>query len=111
MVMQINPESALNVVEDYITKVDELLKKSYKDGQDEKREMDTSIQNFIRTTFTDGEKKLKDYRSSVHFYIGVVGYEKTEQEKQEDYISRLKTIRNHLIAFCDELKLKLSTHE
>ena len=109
--MQINSESAMKVVEEYIEKVNELLKKSYKDGLDEKLELDTTIQNFIRTTFVDGESKLKDYRSSVHFYIGVVGYEETEQEKQDDYISRLKTIKNHLVAFREELKLKAATHE
>lgn len=109
--MQINPEAALTSVEQYISRVDELLGKSYKEGQDEKREMDTSIQNFIRTTFVDDENKLKDYRSSV-FFIGFIdGREETDQEKQDDYISRLKTMRNHLIAFRDEIKLKLSTNE
>jgi len=97
---------ALTEVENYIRKVDELIIKSYKIGLDEKRELNTSIQNFIRTAFLDGEAKLKYYKRSVNFYIGIIGYEETEQEKQEDYISRLKTMRNHLVAYRDELKLK-----
>ncbi|GEM_PF-2361206 len=107
--MQLKPELTINAVEGYIKKVNELIAKSYKDGQDEKIQLDTTIQNFIRTTFLDGEAKLKDYKRSVHFYIGVVGHEETEQEKQEDYISRLKTMKNHLIAFQEELKLKAAT--
>ena len=111
--MQLKPELTISVVEDYIKKVNELLSKSYKEGQDEKRQLDTTIQNFIRTTFLDGEAKLKDYKRSVHFHIGLayLGHEEAEKEMQEDYISSLKNMKNHLVAFQEELKLKLATHK
>ena len=109
--MQLNPQSAMNFLEGYIKKVDELLNKSYKEGEDEKEQLNKIIQNFIRTTFLDGKEKLNDYTSSVNFYFGVAGYEETEQEKQEDYISRLKSMKNHLIAFQEELKLKIASAE
>jgi len=86
-----------------------LLNQSYKEGTEKKRELDTAIQNFVRIAFSDGEKKLKDYRSSVHFYVGVLGYVESEQEKQEDYISRLKKMRNYLTAYKEELQLRAAS--
>ena len=108
--MQLKPDLAINALEGYAKKIDEIIKKSYREGKDEKRQLDTTIRNFIRTTFLDGEAKLRDYQSAVHSYFLVGGHEETEQEKQDDYISRLKTMKNHLVAFQEELKLKLATH-
>ena len=59
--MQLNPQSAMNFLEGYIKKVDELLNKSYKEGEDEKEQLNKIIQNFIRTTFLDGKEKLNDF--------------------------------------------------
>lgn len=64
-----------------------------------------------RRQFKDDDKKLQDYRGAVHFYIGATGREETEQEKQEDYTSRLKTMKNHLLAFKDELNLIINSKE
>lgn len=106
--MQINPEEAVKVVKGYIEKVDMLLKLSYMEGTDQKDELDTSIRNFTRTTFPDGEAKLEEYRPRG---IVSIGEEQTEQEKQEEYVSTLKKMRHHLVAFSDELKLKVATFE
>ena len=109
--MSIDIAEAIKTIDEFISELDTLLKKSYREGTDRKRELDATIQNFVRAVFPDGEKKLEDYRRSVHFYFGVVGYEETEEEKQEDYVSRLKSMRNHLVAYKKELQLRLTSRK
>ncbi len=107
----INPNEALRKVEEYIKKVDELLKKSYREGSDEKEELITLVKSFIRATFVNDEKKLGDFKKARPFYIAIVGKEDTEEEKQDYYISHLKRIRNHLLAFKEELSLIISSEK
>jgi len=52
------------------------------------------------------QKKLEDYRWALHF-VGILG--ESEEEKQEDYVSRLKSMRNQLAAYRDELQLRLES--
>jgi len=109
--MSIDIEEASKRVDSYISEIDKLLKMHYKQGSEKKRELDTIIQSFIRTALPNGKEKLDDYRSSVHFYVGIVGYEPSEEEEQEDYTSRLQTMRNHLVAYREELQLILNSKE
>jgi len=104
--MPIEIHEAIKKVGEYIFRVDDLLKKSCKEGTEKRRDLDTAIQNFVRITFSDGEEKLEDYRGSVHFYVGILGREESEEEKQEDYVSRLKKMKNHLVAYREELELR-----
>ena len=106
---EVDPEQAIRKIDEYLNKIKELLRTKFNIGESEKSELDTKIQVFIRATFRDDDKKLQDYKNAVHFYVGIVGVEETEQEKQEDYISRLTTMKNHLLAFKDELTLILNS--
>ena len=58
--MIIDIDETIKTVDEFIAQVDVLLKKSYGEGSDKKRELDATIQNFIRTVLPDGEKKLED---------------------------------------------------
>ncbi len=107
--MPIDVGKAKRKVEEYIAQIDVLLKKSYKEGADKKQQLDTAIQNFIKVALVDGEEKLSSYRRSVHFVFAILGHEDTEEEKQEDYVSRLKKMRNHLVAYNEELELRLAS--
>lgn len=104
-------EEVRSKIESYLSEVDSLLEKSYSDGKDDMRDLDTRIRNFIRMAFSDGEEKLEAYMRSVHFAVAVLGYEETEEEKQEDYISRLGKIRRHLRAYKEEVDLRLASRE
>jgi len=106
--MQIDPKIAIKAVDGYVQKIDALLSKPHQEGQDERREVDTIIQNFIRTTFADGEARLKTYMNTVHPYPVLI-YEKTDKEKQEEYILTLKNMRNNLVAFREVLQLNVET--
>lgn len=107
--MSIDINEALKKISAYISKIDELLRKSYKEGSDKRRELDTAIQNFVRVTFPDGKEKLGDYRKTVRLFH--VGYGMSEKEKQEDYILLLKKMRNHLVAYKEELQLRLASRK
>ena len=102
---EINPNEALKKVEGFLEKVDELLKKSYKEGFDEKSQLNVRLEGFIRAAFIDDDEKLNDYRSRV--CIEIFGYEKSEEEKQEDYITDLKRMKNHILTYKDELELNI----
>lgn len=108
---EINPSEALKKVEEYLKKTDELLKKTYKTGTDEKEELVTLVQGFIRATFRDDEKKLNDFKKTVPLYIAISRREDTEEEKQSYYISHLKRIKNHLVSFKEELNLIISSEK
>ena len=107
--MPIDVDEAKRKVEEYIAQINVLLKKSYKEGADKKQQLDTAIQNFIKVALADGKEKWDSYRRSVHFTVAILGHEDTEEEKQEDYVSRLKKMRNHLTAYKEELELRLAS--
>jgi len=102
-------EHAIKKIDEYLSKVEGLLKKSYKEGKDEESELDTKIQGFIRAIFKDDDKKLRDYTHPLR--IGIIGREKSEQEKQEDYLSDLRKMKNHLLAFKEEINLIIASKQ
>jgi len=101
--MSVDIDKAIKTVDRFISEVDALLNKSSREGEDKERELDAAIQNFVRIAFSDGEKKLEDYRWALHF-VGVLG--ESEEERQDDYVSRLKGMRNQLVAYREELQLR-----
>ncbi len=105
--MQIDPEAAIKAVEKYIERVDHLSKKPFSNGLLESLELDTSIQNFVRTTFPDGEVKLEGY-PKLKNQLAKAG---TKEARQQIFIFYLIIVRHHLNAFKDELELKAATLE
>lgn len=107
--MTIDVELALKKVDEYIDQIDVLLHESHTKGEKKLDEINASIKNFIRIAFQDGEKKLSDYKHSFPMYVGILGREDTEEEKQEYYLKKLGSIRNNLVAYQQELQLRLSS--
>ena len=71
--------------------------------------MNIRIENFVSTFF--GEGKLSSFRESFPMAVAILGHEDTEEEKQEEYASDLRIMRNNLIAYKEELQLKLSSEK
>jgi hypothetical protein len=108
----IRPEKALNDVNLLIEKADTLLKLSYKESSKEKERLNTKIEGFIRAVFKDDNEKLEDYWFKLnHSHLGIVGIEYSEEEQQERYIEDLEIMKNHLLAYKDELELILDSRE
>ena len=93
--MTIDMEESLKKVNEYIDQIDILQHESHTEGEKKRDEINASIKNFIRIAFQDGEKKLSDYKDSFPMYIGIIGREDTEEEKQEYYLQTLRSIRNN----------------
>ena len=101
---EISPKEALKKIESLLEKTEDLLKKDVSSGELEREELNIKIEGFIRTVFKDDDKKLQDYRKSLrilYFFSGV----ESVTEKQEDYMSRLRSMKNHLSSFKEELQL------
>ena len=107
--MTIDMEESLKKVNEYIDQIDVLQNKSHTEGEKKLDELNASIKNFIRIAFQDGEKKLSDYKSSFPMYVGILGREDTEEEKQEYYLKTLGSVKNNLIAYRQELQLRLAS--
>jgi hypothetical protein len=50
-------------------------------------------------------KKAKDYDSNVNVFFAVAGEEETEEEKQNDYLSRLSDRKSLLESYKEELQM------
>jgi hypothetical protein len=106
---EINPKKALENFNEYLFKIEELLKKNHGNTKDEKEKLNTQIQGMIRAVFKDDDKKIEDYRRNVDSFVILVGYEESEIEKQEKYISKLNKMKNHIQTYIDELNLIISS--
>jgi len=102
----IKPEEALKRVNNHLEKADELLNKSYNEGDDEKSLLNTRIENFVRTVFKDDNKKLDDlYYDLNTTYAGSTSFRESKEEIQKEYIRELKVMKKHLVSYKDELEL------
>ncbi|MDD5700102.1 MAG: hypothetical protein PHH00_02830 [Candidatus Nanoarchaeia archaeon] len=101
----VNKDIALKKVENYLREVDELSKKSYKEGNDEKEQLYTKIKGFVQGTFKDDDKKLEGLRKARPLSAMFFGRIETEKEEQEKYLLHLRGIKNNLLAFKEELEL------
>lgn len=97
---------AIGKIDEYLTEINELLKKNYQEGEDDLKELSIRIENFIATCLEDGDRKLERYRSAVHGAVAVAGVEETEEEKQKEYVNKLRKMRGFLLAFKEEIELK-----
>lgn len=107
MTLKIDPKLALDMINNFIDRVDELLKMNYREGTNKKSELDSEIQGFLTSAFENGGNK--GYTSSPAFFAAVVGHIPSEKEKQDDYISSLNRMKKHLIRFRSEVNTRLST--
>lgn len=101
MSLNIDPNKALDLVDDYLSEIEELLKLSFSEGNSKKSDLDSRIEGFVRSAFESGDEK--GYSSSPSIFVRSLGHVPTENEKQKDYISSLKRMRRHLITFKEEI--------
>ena len=107
--MPIVIDEAIKTVDAYLSQVETLLTKSYKEGINKADELETVFENFVRITFSDGKEKLDYYRDDVPIKVLIGSREESEEEKQEYYILRLNIMKNHLVAYKEELQLRLAS--
>lgn len=107
MNIKINPKKALEKLDDFIERIDDLLTKSYNEGNEEKSELTTRIKQFIRYTFKDAEEKIQDFPYAP--ISGYLEYEESNEEKQLNYVSILKKIKNLLISLKEEIEISMGS--
>ena len=98
---KISPEQSLKIVMFHINKANELLKQSYMEGTEEKKQLEIRIIGFIQAAFKDDDKKI------AHFSNPYSRTLITEKEKQDHYISEINRMKYNLLAYKDELELIL----
>jgi|GEM_PF-4896658 len=112
MNIRIDPKQALNNVNALIENADKLLEMSYKEGSRGKKQLDIEIVGFVRAVFIDDNEKLDDYYFNLnHAYVGIVGVEDSEEKQQKEYIEDLETMKNHLVAYKQELGLNIASKD
>lgn len=72
---RISREKALDKINGYLNKVNEMKKISYKEGEDQREELNVNIRNFIPLVFEDGKQKVKEFDEYVNTYVMAVGHE------------------------------------
>ena len=102
---KIKPQIALQKINEYLGEIDKLLRLDYNTGKDQKQTLNHKIRSLITNAFHDSEQKLKDYDNNVNWFIAIVGEERTEQEKQNDYLSRLRDMKSLLESYKEELQM------
>ena len=85
MALKINPENALKQINNYLNRIDGLLKINYKEGGKLKSELDSEIRGFLTSAFENGDKK--GYSSSPVIFMAS-GLVRSESEKQESLYFR-----------------------
>ncbi|WEL23334.1 hypothetical protein [Candidatus Nanohalovita haloferacivicina] len=105
--LQIDPEKAEEKIDEFIKQAEGLLELSYEKGKQEKKEMETRLDNFAKTAFSDGEEKKDNLYPDV--VTGAIGLNsKQRQNRYEDQINR--KLRN-LKAWKEQVELEKSSTE
>lgn len=81
------PSTVLAKIDSFNDRIEELSELSYEEGGKEERKLNNKIEKFIRVAFSDGNERVEDYGQA---RIEIIGREKTLEEKQEKYESRLE---------------------
>ena len=102
---RISCEKALDKIEGYIQKVNQMQRMSYRDGEELREEMNISIRVFIPLAFDDGEKKVKSFEEYVNWFVAVAGQRKSAKEEQEEYEGRLRDAKTYLMTWKEELEI------
>ena len=107
--MSFNVSKALEAVDGYLSEVDSLLSLFFQEGMDEKEGLRIRLEHFVAFTFPDGKERLKNFRSSFPLQVYTSSHVVTEDEMQEEYEQDLKVMRDNLLAYKEELQLKMPT--
>lgn len=101
-----NNITTLQTFDLYISQVDSLLTKTYKEGNHQKEELYNTVINFLFKSFPNGKERcIKFIQScpvSTYFH-----FKESEEDNQKYYISYLKAIRDSLVANKEELRIKI----
>jgi hypothetical protein len=96
---KVDPDDAIIKIEKYLSEIEVLICKSNTEGEKERIQLDTKIRAIVRASFIDDEAKLRDLENDREKHVSA------EKTKQKRYIADLEIMRNHLIAFREELEL------
>ncbi|MFA5330751.1 MAG: hypothetical protein WC342_00080 [Methanoregula sp.] len=102
---EIDPDEAIKKIDIYLEEIDTLLEESYSQGEGAKKRLNTKIRGFLRGTFKDDEAKLRDLETD---RFSQVALEKTKQKK---FVADLEIMKNHLVAYKEELELFSSSRK
>lgn len=105
MSLEMNPDTVLEKIDEYLIEVRELLEKGYSEGSEDKQGLNTRVRTFAKKAFSDSKDKLNSYTGPL---VAVAG-ERTLREKQKDYRNKLNRMRNHLKAWREEAELEKET--
>lgn len=100
---------AHETVVSYLSDINSLLEKSFKEGWDEKEALLTRIEHFISFAFPDGKERLANFRESFPMQVSLSGHDETDSEKQKEYVQDLKIMRNNIVAYKEEFQLRMSS--
>lgn len=106
---QIQPSAALAKVEEYLSEIKKLEKLKYSEGNEKRYLLNSKIRSLVGLAFDDGSRKIKEYDSEVNFFFVVAGREEPAEEKQQDYLSRLASMKKFLLTYKEELELVMPT--
>lgn len=106
--MSVDINKTLKTVDAYLSQVDSLLNKSYREGKEEKEELYNKVAYFILTAFPDGNERLTNLITSFPISVTNSNDREMEEEKQTYYVSYLKIMRQKLAAYKEELQVKSS---
>jgi uncharacterized protein YdcH (DUF465 family) len=104
--LRIEANKATARIEEYLEEIDTLSNVPYAEGIDKKNQLNSKIANFVQIAFSDGKEKSETYERSfakVFFISTNQSKEQAERREQEDYSADLKTMRQYLIAYKDEI--------
>lgn len=103
MTLEIDPEKARERIDEFLDQIDKLLDKKYTEGQEEKRDMSTKLDNFAEVAFSNGEKK----RNSLHRSVVSATWGRTDPRKeQRNYEKSLKKKKRELEAWKQQIELE-----
>lgn len=102
---KIDPDVGIKKIDTYLEEVETLLTLPYNQGEKRKDQLERKIKGFIQAVFKDDEIKIQYFDSDRSYRTSIEG------TKQKKYIKDLETIKNHLLAFKDELELFSSSRK
>lgn len=103
--VKLSSEQALGKVNEFLKEIEILLDKRYEEGYDFEEDLENKIKAVIKVSFEDWKEKISNYDRNVHSLVALIGYEPSEEEKQSEYISIVKIMKNQVMALKEELQL------
>lgn len=98
-------KQALKIAKGFLEELERLKLAKYLDGKDDAILLDRKIKTFLNRVFPDANERQKDYYNAVHaWYIAVVS-EKSEEEKQEDYLDQIRKMMLFVKGLVDDLEI------